>query len=123
MAQSNTFEGKRIKGDKDDSVYLVLDGKLRHIADPTVYEALFGNQDITFETVPQPMVDSFTKGSALDQRTPLVKGFDDPVYLIDEKKKRWIKSPEAFNRYTFSSDEITPIGSVVDLVASGPDIE
>ncbi|KAL1593672.1 hypothetical protein SLS59_009186 [Nothophoma quercina] len=112
MAQSNTFEGKRIKGDKDDSVYLVLDGKLRHIADPTVYEALFGNKDITFETVPQPMVDSFTKGSALDQ-----------LYLIDEKKKRWIKSPEAFNRYAFSWDKITPIGSIVDLVASGPDIE
>jgi hypothetical protein len=123
MAQNNNFEGKRIKGDKDAAVYLVMDNKLRHIINVEIYEALFGTNTITFDTVPQPMVDAFTKGHAMDQRTPLVKGFGAPVYLIDEGEKRWIKSADAFNRYGFSWDKITSIGSVVDLVASGPNIE
>lgn len=118
-----SVEGKRIKGDKEDAIYLVLGLKLRHIANPTVYEALFGSGKWNFETIPQAFVDVYPKGSALDQRTPLVKGFDDPVYLIDEGKKRWITSPDVFNRYGFSWDKITSVGSVVDLIPSGANIE
>lgn len=119
---ANNFEGKRIRGDASDPVYLVLDGKLCHIANPAVYEALFGTSSITFETVPQQMVDNFPKGAQLNRRTPLVKGFDDPVYLIDQDKKRWLSSPDVFNRYKFSWDKIVKIGDVVDLVATGPKI-
>lgn len=121
-SSANDFEGKRIKGDASDPVYLVLDGKLCHIANPTVYKALFGTGDITYQTVPQQMVDSFPKGPQLNRRTPLVKGFDAPVYLIVQDKKRWLSSPDVFNRYKFAGSEIVPIGDVVDLVASGPQI-
>ena len=101
-------------------MYLVLDNKLRGIVSPAVYKALFGTSDITFEKVAQPLVDAYTKGPPLDQQTPLVKGFTNTVYLIDEGKKRGIASEDAFNRYGFSWGQITAIGSVVDLIPNGP---
>jgi hypothetical protein len=117
------FEGKHIKGDQSDPIYLVLDQKLRHVANPTVWEALFGKGEWKFQTVPQALVDNFPKGAALDQTTPLIKGDGDPVYLIDDKKKRWIINPDVYNRYGFSWDTIRAVGSVVDLIPSGPNIE
>ncbi|OAL51540.1 hypothetical protein IQ07DRAFT_598401 [Pyrenochaeta sp. DS3sAY3a] len=117
-----SFEGKHIKGDSNDAIYLVLDGKLRHVANPAVWEALFGTGEWKFQVVPQALVDNFSKGAAIDQTTPLIKGDGDPVYLIDEKKKRWISSPDVFNRYGFSWDTIKSVGSVSDLIPSGPNI-
>jgi hypothetical protein len=128
LVQANTmvdqkFEGKHIKGDQSDPIYLVLDQKLRHVASPAVWEALFGKGEWKFETVPQALVDNFAKGPALDQTTPLIKGDGDPVYLIDEKKKRWISSPDVFKRYGFSWDTIRSVGSVAELLPDGPKIE
>ncbi|KAH7067918.1 hypothetical protein FB567DRAFT_599328 [Paraphoma chrysanthemicola] len=118
-----SFEGKHIKGDQSAPIYLVLDQKLRHVASPAVYEALFGKGEWKFQTVPQALVDNFPKGPTLDQTTPLIKGDDAPVYLIDEKRKRWIMSPDVFNRYGLSWDTVRNVGSVVDLIPNGPNID
>ncbi|EUC33382.1 hypothetical protein COCVIDRAFT_26679 [Bipolaris victoriae FI3] len=117
------FEGQRIKGDEQDPVYLVLNGKLRHIATPDIYKALFGDGEWKFSTVQQALVDNFPKGPVLDFPTPLAKGFDDPVYLIDQGKKRWIKSEDAFNRYGFAWNKITNIGAITSIIPDGEEIE
>lgn len=121
MAQFDPgMEGKRIKGDASDAIYLGFQGKLRWVTSMDVYNGLFG-QNAPFETVHQGLVDSYPKGNPLDQVTSLVKGFDDPVYLIDQKQKRWIANPETYNTY-FQGGTITKIGSVTSLLADGPQI-
>jgi len=120
---ANKFEGQRIKGDEQDPIYLVLDGKLRHIGNPDVYKALFGDGEWKFTTVPQALVDNYPKGPELNFLTPLAKGFDDPVYLIDQGKKRWITSPDVFNRYGFAWNKITNIGAVASIIPDGTKIE
>jgi hypothetical protein len=70
--------------------------------------------------VPQPLVDAYPKGPALDQRTPLIQGFSASVYLVDGGQKRGIASWEAFNRYGFSAAKIVKVGSLVDLIPDGP---
>lgn len=116
------FEGKRLKGSTGASVYLVLDNTLRHIVDTTVYEGLFGSKTVTFDLIPQPLIDAYAKGPPLDAHTPLVKGFDAPVCLIDQGKKRWITSVDAFNRYGFNWGKVVSIGSIIDLVPTGANI-
>lgn len=103
-------------------MYLVLDNTLRHILDVTVYEGLFGSRDVTFDLIPQPLIDAYAKGPVLDAHTPLVKGFDSAVYLIDQGKKRWITSGDVFERYGFNWRRIVSIGSIVDLVPTGDKI-
>jgi hypothetical protein len=103
-------------------VYLVLDNQLCHILDPTVYEGLFGSKDVTFDLIPQPLIDAYAKGPPLDANTPLVKGFDAPIYLIDQGKKRRVTSGEVFERYGFSWGKVVFIGSVVELLSAGPSI-
>jgi hypothetical protein len=70
--------------------------------------------------VPQPLVDAYPKGPGLDQRTPLIQGFNSTVYLVDGGKKKGIASSDAFNRYGFSASKIVKIGSIVDLIPDGP---
>ena len=88
-----------------------------------LYKALFGDGEWKFTTHPQALVSNFPKGPALDQLTPLVKGFGDPVYLVDQGQKRHIANPDVYNRYGFSWDKIVNIGSVTALIPDGPQIK
>ncbi|ORY10934.1 hypothetical protein BCR34DRAFT_614874 [Clohesyomyces aquaticus] len=116
------LEGTRIKGDQAPEIYLILERKARHIANPDVYDAMFGDPPWYYNTAAQAYVDSLPKGRELDSTTPLVKGVGDPVYLIDGGKKRWIVNPDVFNRYGFDWGKIVEIGKKVDEIPTGKDI-
>jgi hypothetical protein len=77
---------------------------------------------MTFDLIPQPLIDAYAKGPPLDAHTPLVKGVGSAVSLIDQGKKRWITSVDAFNRYGFNWGQIVSIGDIIDLVPTGPTI-
>jgi len=113
------MEGKRIKGDASDDVYLCLEGKLRHVTSPQVYAGLFGKAP--YETVHQGLVDHYPKGQPLDQVTSLVQGFDAPIYLIDQGQKRHIHDEATLNTY-FAGGKVTNIGSVVSLLPDGSQV-
>lgn len=81
------------------AIFLVLDGLARHIPNPQTFNQLFPNWNnikpvaATTEAVGQPLSDgAYLAGG----------GADGKVYLVNQNVKRWIVSPDAFNKYHFS---------------------
>jgi hypothetical protein len=112
------LEGKRIVGDGSPAVYLVLDKKLRHIENPQVYDNLFGNNR-QLQGELQGLVDNMPKGTPFTNSTPLVRGVDGKIYLIDDCKKRHIRSSEVFNKFGFDWNHVVNIDHEADKIPDG----
>lgn len=113
----------------DGARYVVLDQQPRHIPNPTAHANLYAECDdclvtdvskITFgPDIAMPVSESNPTGTAF-----LAKADEDPkVYLFVDGKKRWITSPEVFQRFGFNYDKIykVPYDALV-AVENGRDI-
>ena len=84
-----------------------MDKTLRHIPDINTFYNLFA----TFENVDEQFVDVYPKGAPLLSGALLIRADgEQPVYLIDQEfgrtVKRWISSPDVFNRYGFQWEKV-----------------
>src|SRR5262245_11146865 len=79
-----TFNGTRIKNPDGPEIYLVDEGRRRHISSPDTYNALFENWDgIVSGQGAQALMQLIPEGYEL-RDAALVKGYNLPeVYLID----------------------------------------
>eukprot|EP01084_Bolivina_argentea_P301645 520447_1 len=126
------FEGKRIHSKPGNGcIYLVLDGKLRHIPDPPTFNQLFDKW--TYENMNEIDIQKLVKGDPLPRGCHLFKGIggnikDNMVFLMDKINgklvKRYIVSPPVFNRYSFSWAKIKSIPTVsVQAIPDGPAVQ
>lgn len=94
-------EGSRIRVDSD--IYLVLDGKVRHIPGTEVFNRLLENWDGVIAS----MDNLQTIGPPLPTNAYLASAQGDgKVYLVCDGVKRWISSPQVFKKYNFNSTTI-----------------
>jgi len=104
------------------AVYLVLDGTLRHVPNPTTLEGLFntvGGWKITEVTGLQDL----TMGSALTDGALLVTGSGPHIYLLNDGEKRWIVDPTTFDKFGFDWTKVHTYPDVlINAIPSGADI-
>lgn len=106
-APPETTEGTRILDTSSGSVYLALDGALRHIPDPQTYTNLYKDWS---GIVSRPNVDNYLIGAPITEGASLVKGTpDNKVFLLLEGGKRWISSTPVFDRFGFNWSAIRTV--------------
>ena len=123
-------KGALVKGMVKPGIYLIMDDTFRLVPNSDVYYNLFGGTP--HGLIDQDILDKAPKGIPLLSNAMLVRADDDPighVYLNDQlangtEVKRWIVSPDAFNRYGFSWGKIVNISNTTSLISiDGENIE
>jgi len=112
------LNGLRIKIPEDEKIYLIDEGKKRHIPNETVYDNLFQNWDGIKEDL---NIDDITTGDDIPIKAFLFKcQNDDKVFLRDLQNgkivKRHIFSPKVMVRYNFSWDRMHYEAVDLDLI-------
>lgn len=95
------LEGKRIKCDADGAIYLILDGKARHIANGDVYRGMYGENWGNIQMCNQDFALQLPKGPSITANPPLISPSSGGVYLIDDGKKRHVANPDTMSKYSF----------------------
>jgi hypothetical protein len=90
----------------ENGIYLVLDGNVRNIPDPNTYDNLFENRNniITSAANLQVIGEPLTPGAYL-------AAGDTRVYLVNDGVKRWIASPQVFQKYHFNAAVVKTINA------------
>ena len=114
-------EGRVVKKDGADSVYIIQGGKRHYIPNPDVYFALLVNWDKIYVMKAEEL-DAIPEGEPLSLDACLIKGDQsDPVYLYSNGVKCYIVSSDDFNKVGFNWDKIkTMKQSEVDSIPTGP---
>jgi len=116
------LDGLRMRKPGEDAVYLIDQGKKRHIPNPQVYNQLFR----TWENIHLDIdIDDIDTGSAIAENALLFKCSDSPkVFLRENLTMRWITSPAVMERFQFSWEKITHWNSPSNSLgySQGPDI-
>lgn len=120
MADRPDLNGYRIKH-PDGTVYLILDGKRRHIPNPKTYENLFRNWDGIIVDVD---VDQITDGGALSDGAVLARPKEGAyVYLVSNGSKRHVTSPGVMDKYHFSWHRVNDVPHILlDFINEGSGI-
>lgn len=104
------LNGLRIKDVSGPAVFLILDGKRRHIPNPETYNNLFRDWNGIQHVVDSAAIDN---GGPLSDGAFLGKAPNAPeVYLVSNGVKRWITSPAAMDKYHFAWNRIVSISPV-----------
>ncbi|MGW7363690.1 hypothetical protein ACWGI8_09730 [Streptomyces sp. NPDC054841] len=104
------LNGLRIKDVSGPAIYLILDGKRRHIPNPETYNNLFRDWNGIQHVVDAAAIDN---GGPLSDGAFLGKAPNAPeVYLVSNGVKRWITSPAAMDKYHFAWNRIVSISPV-----------
>ncbi|MFE3644776.1 hypothetical protein ACFXOM_28010 [Streptomyces sp. NPDC059169] len=104
------LNGLRIKDISGPAIYLVLDGKRRHVPNPETYNNLFRDWNGIQHVVDAAAIDN---GDPLSDGAFLGKAPNAPeVYLVSNGVKRWITSPAAMDKYHFAWNRIASISPV-----------
>ncbi len=122
MALRTDLDGLRIRMPGTDAVYMVDQGKKRHIADQFVYNQLFRNWDNIHLDLDVQAID---KGPDLTHSAILFKCIDSPkVFLLDGNLKRWIRSPAVMDRFQFNWSTIHVWNAPLSAIGygDGPDL-
>jgi hypothetical protein len=105
------YDGQRVKGSNSVWVYLILQGRLHLIPDPTTYANLF--VDWNGISVNNYFVDNIPQGNALSLGSVLAKGSGDLVYLVTDGTRMLVPDPATFNQFHFSWNKIVDLPDVV----------
>lgn len=97
-------DGVRPRDTSTGRIYLVLDGALRWVPNPETY----GNLFIDWTSVtPIPTVNGYNVGVPITDGAYLAGGTPDRrVFFVVDGTKRWITSPDVFNRFGFKWAQI-----------------
>jgi hypothetical protein len=97
-------DGQRLIDDSDGAVYLILDGKRRHIRSWWLHDQLFKNHK---HLIKVPSTAGMPLGSYLPNDTKIIAGADRPeIYLYVDGVKRHIPSWDMFNWYHLDRNKI-----------------
>ncbi|MCX7112750.1 MAG: hypothetical protein NTX45_22035 [Proteobacteria bacterium] len=119
LGNAADFEGFLLKQLNQPHIYLVLDGKRRHVPNPDTLQSLFGGSGA--EDVLD--IDSIPEGDALTPGAVLARADNaPPLYLVSNGMKRHITSPGAVNKYHFHGNTIVLPLAVVDSIPTGDPI-
>ena len=117
--QRPDLNGMRVKQPNQDHIYLIDEGKKRHIPDPTTYNNLFRSWEY-FEDLD---VNDIETGTSITPGAVLVSGDATPhVYLIDGGCKRHVTSPAVMDKYHFRWPTQPVPQAVIDAIPTGPAI-
>jgi hypothetical protein len=106
------YDGERVKGSNSAPIYLMLNGELRWIPDPTTYNNLF--KDWNGVNVNDYLVDNAPHGAALTSGAVLAIGLGTaPIYLVTNGQKLWIPNPAVFNQFYFNQGRVVVVPDVV----------
>jgi hypothetical protein len=132
--QRNDLEGRRVSQFGRAPIYVVIDGFLRWIPNPTTMEALF--RDWSHDEMDLADIIGYDESKPdgpcplpLPDSTALVRAAGRPeVYMLDFNNppedtkivKRHILSPAAMDRYNLSWDKISEMSPVaIDAISEG----
>lgn len=120
MAQvRNDLDGLRIKLPGAPAVYLMDEGKKRHIPNPVVYNEIFKDWENIIEDL---NIDLIETGEPLPETVFLFRCYNSPkVFLVDgippNQVKRHIVSPAVMDRYNFDWRKIHIFNVPLDMIA------
>jgi hypothetical protein len=119
-ALKSVTDGARYRDERDNAIYLAVDGKLRHV----LSEAIMNNLFKDWSVVSIPNAEEFPIGSPLADGTYLAKTPSAPeIYLVVEGQKRWIPSQVVFDRYNFNGNRVQMLSAEqMAIISTGPNI-
>lgn len=104
MSLRPDLNGLRVQLPGNPAIYLIDQGRKRHIPDPATYNNLFRDWN---GIIQDPHINDIDSGEPLSVGASLVEGFGDPaVYLVDQGTKRHVASPAVMDRYDFAWNKI-----------------
>jgi hypothetical protein len=117
------WNGLRLQVKGSEAKYLVIDGFLRGIPNEETYYNLF--PDLKNILVLPPKVENLPVGSNLSDGAKLIKSMNSKtIYLVTDKLKRPIASPDIFEKYYFDSSKVKSLEPIfVDTFPNGPLIQ
>src|SRR5580704_9916094 len=99
MALRPDLNGLRVQEPGHPEIYLIDEGRKRHIPDPPTFDALFRNWDGINQDL---HIDEIDTGFPISSGAVLALGKADPsVYLVDRGVKRHVTSPPVMDKYNF----------------------
>ncbi len=121
MTIRTDLNGLRVKLPGNPAIYLMDEGRRRHIPNPSTYDNLFRDWNGIVEDTDIPDI---------DEETPISNGAilaravgTAAVFLIDKGLKRHITSPAIMDRYHFNWGKIHDVApALIDSIPSGPSI-
>lgn len=115
------YDGERVVASNGGAIYLVKNGQLQWIPDPTTYNNLFVSWNGV--VVSDYLIQNIPHGPALTAGAILAKGSSDTVYLITNNQKQGIPDMTTFNKFYFNSKTIVTLPQiVVDFLLTGPNV-
>ncbi len=129
MALHPEFAGQLLMklGDQTHATFLVDDdGSRRWIPNYETYKNLFGEWEEGKNVQEVVDIEAIDRGTDISDGAILVRDESldpTPVYLIDNGKKRWVKSMAVMDKFHFVLQNSIPIPHIVlDYIQSGPQI-
>jgi hypothetical protein len=99
MALRPDLNGLRVQEPGHAEIYLIDEGRKRHIPNPPTYDDLFRNWE---GVQPDLHLDEIDTGAAISDGAILAFGKSSPaVYLVDRGHKRHVTSPGVMDKYYF----------------------
>jgi hypothetical protein len=115
------YDGERVIASNGGAIYLVKNGQLQWIPDPTTYNNLFVSWNGV--VVSDYLINNIPHGPALTTGAILAKGNSATVYLITNNQKQGIPDMATFNKFYFNSKTIVTLPQiVVDFLLTGPNV-
>ena len=126
MALRPDLNGQRLRNPADGAIYLIDQGRKRHVDDPTAMTNIFND----WSTLPDLDVNLIDDGVDIDDNVCLAQGFGRPeVFLIDKKNvagariKRHVNSPATMTKYNFSWNKIYHVPpALIDATPTGTEV-
>jgi hypothetical protein len=121
MTIRRDLDGLRLQTPGDAAIYMIDQGRRRHISDPNTYNSLYRDWVTRVIDIDVNEIDG---GEEIASGTNLIQGYGNAaVYLLDGGRKRWIENSATMDRYDFDWRKIIHVPmSVIDALQNGPGI-
>ncbi|HAA11260.1 MAG TPA: hypothetical protein DCE41_05980 [Cytophagales bacterium] len=121
----SNYNGKRLAVEGGNGIYVVINGVAQLIPSVATYNNIFGNHDQT--SITKAELDTLPQWDALDEGAYLARVEDSQaVYLVSNKIKRLVVSPEVMATYAFDWTKVKVVSGAdatqLDALPSGPPI-
>ena len=104
------YEGNLVRIKNKPAVFLVVDGKVRHVPNPRTYFQLWAKWGDVKSISAKGLARRGRRGRAITNRAYLVKAKGGRrVYLVVDGRKRWIRNRKSFNKFHFSWKKIRTV--------------
>ncbi|HVI49415.1 MAG TPA: M57 family metalloprotease [Chitinophaga sp.] len=130
---TNLNEGQFVRNDDTGEVFIYMDGKLRWINDYGVLVTLFNFNEGMMLHFSTAALASVPRGITITSNVKLLKSGAPEIYLAEAdnisgtivpRVKRWINSPQTFDKYHFRWEAVQIVSdAVLNTYPTGPAIQ